>query len=131
MASNQFRKTIEEIVKENPESLLLIVDEIQGILDQPPLPPGHPDAGAQRLAKRRAQATMDHIDKRVSAELLPLALKALREIIDMAPLPADHPAAAALQEEKRKARILLLRWNAHYGPGGPYEGLGPKKGGDG
>ena len=58
-------------------------------------------------------------------EAIPLALEQAREIIALPALPVDHPHAAIIQEEKRKAQILLLLWNAHYGPGGPLEGFGP------
>ena len=49
----------------------------------------------------------------------------------MPALQVDHPDAATIQEAKRKAQILLLLWNAHYGPGGPLEGLGPVQDDDG
>jgi hypothetical protein len=78
VSSNHFAKSIGEIGRTDPaKALELIVDHFEAIIDQPLLPP-------------------------------------------------DHPDAAALQEEKRRAQTTLLHWNAHYGPGGPYEGLGPK-----
>jgi hypothetical protein len=100
------------------ETLPMFVEEFQEILNQPALPPDHRDAEAQRRQKASAQANLDQI--------LTLLLKWSQQIIDTPPLPPDHPHAAMLQEEKRRAQTTLLHWNAHYGPGGPYEGLGPK-----
>jgi hypothetical protein len=126
MSSKSFAKSIGEIVTTDPaKALELIVDRLEAIIDQPSLPPEHPDEPAQRLAKSKAQTEMDKIRARLRS-VTPLALKRLREIIDLPPLPPDHPHAAALQEEKRSAQTTLLHWNAHYGPGGLYEGLEPK-----
>jgi hypothetical protein len=107
--------------------LTLIFDELQSILNQPPLPTDHPNAAAQRAAKSRARATLENIQAGLT-ELQRLAIKRAQEIIDTPPLPNEHPGAAALEHAKRTARTSLLFWNAHYGPGGPYEGLGPLTG---
>ena len=130
MSTKRFRKTLYEKI-EAVEALPLLLDQLRSIRDQPPLPPDHPDAAAQKGAKSRARAALDHIEAQIS-EHMPLVLKTLREMVNKpSPLPPDHPHAAMIQEEKRKAQILLLLWNAHYGPGGPFEGLGPVQDDDG
>jgi hypothetical protein len=123
-----FRKTIEEIINENPgEGLTLIVDELLSILDQPALPPDHPDAPAQRLEKSKAQAELDDVRTRHLTPLTERALTKLQELIDLPSLPHDSPNAAVLDELKRKARVTLLLWNAQYGHGGPYAGPSPTR----
>jgi hypothetical protein len=68
MSSKQFRKTIREIVNENPSAAsALIFDELQNILDQPPLPADHPGAAAQRRAKSSAQAALGDIQVQLPA----------------------------------------------------------------
>jgi hypothetical protein len=72
-----------------------------------------------------AQAVLDDIRTRLLPPLTQRALIKLHELIAL-PLPQrDDPNAAGLAEVKRKARITLLKWNAHYGPGGPYEARRP------
>jgi hypothetical protein len=114
MPAPQYPKTLNE-------ALALSLGDIESILVEPVLPLDHPDAAAQSLAKRAAQAAMDNVTRS--------ALKRAQEIISQPPLPAGHPDAAVQAEIKRAIQILLLRWNAHYAPGGPYEGL--RDGGDG
>lgn len=57
MPSEQPHKTLEERIRENPaEGLSLIFDEIQRVLNEPQLPPGHPNAAKQLQAKTEAKA---------------------------------------------------------------------------
>jgi hypothetical protein len=113
------------------EEFAAIIDELLNILHQPVLPPDHPDAPAQKLEKREAQAALDDIRTRLLPPVTRLALARLHELIALPLLPHDDPNSADLAEVKRKARITLLKWNAHYGPGGPYEALSPTREDDG
>jgi hypothetical protein len=101
------------------EELGAIIDELLDILHQPVLPLNHPDAAAQRLEKREAQVLLNNIGMRLRP-VTRLALAGLYELIDL-------PNCVELAEVKRRARITLLKWNAHYGPGGPYEAINPAR----
>jgi hypothetical protein len=126
MSSNQFAKSIDEIIRIDPtKAFELMVDELQAIIDRPPLPADHPNAALRQLEKKAAQAMMDEVQARLQ-RAVPLALKRVQEIIDLRPLPPDDPHAASLRDLKRSARTTLLYWNAHYGPGGLFEELGTK-----
>jgi hypothetical protein len=121
MPSNQFAKSIDEIIRMDPtKAFELMVDELQAIIDQPALPADHPNAASHQLEKKAAQAMMDDVHERLQGAV-PLALKRVQELIDLRPLPPDDPHAASLQDLKRSAQTTLLYWNAHYGPGGLYE----------
>jgi hypothetical protein len=102
-----------------PEEFSAIFDELLNILAQPVLPSDHPGAAAQQLEKSEAQAVLGDIRRRLLPPLTKRALSKLHELVDPPSLPHDHPVD--LDEVKRSARITLLKWNAHYGPGGPYE----------
>jgi hypothetical protein len=56
-------------------------------------------------------------------ELHRLALAEPRKIIALPVLAPGYPDAAFLADAKRQARITLMLAEAHYGRGGPFEGL--------
>jgi hypothetical protein len=114
MSSNQFPRDLEDVIRADPAGALeLIIEELQGILDQPALPAGHPHAAAQQVNKHEAQHGLERLYRRFP-ELVTHAINALQQIIDTPSLPPDHPDAKAVEEEKRRARITLAWWKAEY-----------------
>lgn len=89
----------------------LIIEELQGILDQPALPAGHPHATAQQV-NNEAQNGLERLYRRFP-ELEIHAINALQQIIDVPSLPSDHPDANAVEKEKRRARITLALWTEY------------------
>lgn len=114
MSSDQFSRDLEDIIRADPVGALeLIIEELQGIRDQPALPAGHLHAAAQQVDKHKAQNALERLYRRFP-ELVTHAINALQQIIDAPSLPPDHTDAKAVEEEKRRARITLAWWKAEY-----------------
>jgi hypothetical protein len=110
MSSDQFPRDLEDIIRANPAGALeLIIEELQGILDQPALPAGRPHAAAQQVNKHEAQNGLERLYRRFP-ELETHAIKSLQQIIDAPSLPSGHPDTKAVEQEKRRARITLAWW---------------------
>ena len=122
MSSRQGRRSLEATIRRNPGvGLQLLVDEITRVLDAPWLPSGHPGALEQVWEKIEAQAALDHLQRDLPG-LTRICRKELEKLLDAWPSSLDHLGEAERLELKQQARIALLVHDAHYGPGGPYEG---------
>jgi hypothetical protein len=116
----QIRKSVADRIKENPaQGLPLLFDEIKRVLDEPWLPRWHPDAPGQLRDKVDAEAALVLLESRMR----PLAKLCRQEILKLIDAPLPLLSDSRRKELKRWAQIILLFYNAHYGPGGPYEAL--------
>jgi hypothetical protein len=114
----QIRKSVADRIKENPaQGLLLLFDEIKRVLDEPPLPRWHPDAPGQLRDRADAEAALDLLRR----QMRPLTKICHREILKLVDAPLPLLSDSTRKELKRWAQIMLLFYDAHYGPGGPYE----------
>jgi hypothetical protein len=114
---------LEATIRRNPGAgLQLLVEEITHVLETPGLPSGHPGALEQVLEKIEAQAALDRLRRDLPA-LTRTCRKELEKLLDAGPSSLDHLGEAERMELKQRARIALLLHDAHYGPGGPYEGF--------
>jgi hypothetical protein len=121
MSSRQRRRSLEAMIKRNPGvGLVLLVEEITRVLDQPWLPREHPGALEQVWEKIEAQAALDQLRCDLP-DLTRICRKELEKLLDAWPSSLDHLGEAQRTELKQRARIALLLHDAHYGPGGPYE----------
>ena len=114
----QIRKSVADRIKENPaRGLALLFDEIERVLDAPGLPRWHPDASRQLRDKADAEAALNLL----RTYLRPLADICHQEILKLIDAPLPLLSDSTRKELKRWAQIMLLFYDAHYGPGGPYE----------
>jgi hypothetical protein len=114
----QIRKPVADRIKENPaQGLPLLLDEIKRVLDEPRLPRWHPDASRQLRDKADVEAALDLLQR----HMRPLTKICYREILKLADAPLPLLSDSTRKELKRWAQIMLLFYDAHYGPGGPYE----------
>ena len=121
LSSRQRRTALEATIRRNPGvGLQLLVEEITRVLDAPWLPCGHPGALEQVWEKVEAQAALDQLQRDLS-NLSRICRKELEKLLDTWPSSLDHLGEAQRLELKQQARIALLVYDAHYGPGGPYE----------
>jgi hypothetical protein len=122
LSSRQRLSSLEATIRRNPGvGLPLLVEEITRVLDAPWLPRGHPDALEQVWEKVEAQAALDQLRRDLPA-LTRICRKELEKLLDAWPSSLNHLGEAQQLELKQSARITLLFYDAHYGPGGPYEG---------
>jgi hypothetical protein len=114
----QIRKSVVDRIKESPaQGLPLLFDEIKRVLDEPRLPRWHPDAPGQLRDRADAEAALDLLRR----HLRPLANICHQEILKLVDAPLPLLSDSRRKELKRWAQIMLLFYDAHYGPGGPYE----------
>jgi hypothetical protein len=114
----QIRKSIADRIKENPaQGLPLLLNEIKRVLDEPRLPRWHPDAPGQLRDKADAEAAQVLLER----TMRPLANICHQEILNLVDAPLPLLSDSSRKELKRWAQIMLLFYDAHYGPGGPYE----------
>jgi hypothetical protein len=114
----QIRKSVADRTKENPaQGLPLLFDEIKRVLDTPGLPRWHPDASRQLRDKADAEAALVLIERKMR----PLAKLCRQEILKLVDAPLPLLGDSTRKELKRWAQIMLLFYDAHYGPGGPYQ----------
>ena len=121
MSSRQTRRSLEAIIRRNPGvGLQFLVEEIMRVLEAPWLPCEHPRALEQVREKIEAQAALAQL-RRDLPRLTRICRKELEKLLDAWPPSLDHLGEVQRTELKRQARIKLLTYDAHYGPGGPYE----------
>jgi hypothetical protein len=114
----QIRKSVADRIKENPaQGLPLLLNEIKRVLDEPRLPRWHPDAPGQLRDKADAEAAQVLLER----TMRPLANICHQEILNLVDAPLPLLSDSSRKELKRWAQIMLLFYDAHYGPGGPYE----------
>jgi hypothetical protein len=114
----QIRKSVADRIKENPaQGLPLLFDEIKRVLDEPRLPRWHPDAPGQFRDKADAEAALILLER----EMRPLTKLCRQEILKLVDASLPLLTDSTRKELKRWAAIMLLFYDAHYGPGGPYE----------
>jgi hypothetical protein len=116
----QIRKSVADRIKENPaQGLSFLFGEIKRVFDEPRLPRWHPHALGQLRDKADAEAALDLL----RSHLRPLADICHQEILKLVDAPLPLLSDSTRKELKRWARVMLLFYNAHHGPGGPYEAL--------
>jgi hypothetical protein len=121
LSSRQRRRSLEAVIRGNPGvGLVLLVEEITRVLDEPWLPCGDPGALEQVWEKIEAHAALVQL-RRDLPGLTRICRKELEKLLDTWPPSLDHLGKAQRTELKRRARIALLVHDAHYGTGGPYE----------
>jgi hypothetical protein len=117
----QIRKLVADRIKENPaQGVALLFDEIKRVLDEPRLPRWHPDAPGQLRDKADAEAALVLLERKMR----PLAKLCHQEILKLVDAQLPLLSDSTRKELKRWAQIMLLFYDAHYGPGGPYQAFG-------
>jgi hypothetical protein len=116
----QIRKPLAERIMQSPveERLRLLVDEILRVRDEPSLPRRHPNAAKQLQAKAEATAALELFGRKMQ----PLMKTCHQELLALQDAKLPLLGASARAELKRWGRTMLLFYDAHWGPGGPYEG---------